>query len=304
MLGIGYSFTSSLLNSVRDAFLAFTGGAVPDGVTFGRGSVASFWDASGNMIIAPANSPRFDHDPVSLTPRGLLIEATGTNLLLNSTATASNWTVDSSVATDLALNALGYFPGVEVASTGVLWSRLKASVDVTGGIPYALTLIYRAGTSGQARVVFSGLPGGESQFSGVAGSSAVSRTDIGTITSATETLLADGLSYLIHLVFTPTSSGALSIGLGPQSSVSGETVIFLGAQISAGADFTSFIPSVGVAGTRGADTPGLTGFSGTHDVLASYGDGTTEKFPGKVLSEGFWPPLNNAHILSLTLSPI
>ncbi len=304
MLGIGYSFASSTLKSVRDVFLQFAGGAMPAGVSFTRASQASFWDAAGNLSIAPLDTPRFDHDPVTLGARGLLIEASASNLLLNSTASAANWTADSSVATDLTLNALGYFPGVDVASTGVMWSRLKASADVTGGVPYALTLFYRAGTSGKARVVFSGLPGGESQYSGTVGALTVSRSDIGPITAASETLLADGLTYMVRLVFTPSSSGALSVGLGPHTAVADETVVFLGAQLSQGTDLTSFIPTAGAVASRAADTPGLTGLSGAHDILASYSDGTTEKFTGQILGEGFWPALGNRHLSSLTLSPL
>src|SRR5581483_3040464 len=53
-------------------------------ITFTRASVGPYFDAPGTMQTAANNVPRFDHDPTTLLPRGLLIEDARTNLLLNS----------------------------------------------------------------------------------------------------------------------------------------------------------------------------------------------------------------------------
>ena len=75
--------------------------ALPASITFTRSSTASYFDKDGVMQTALANAARFDHDPVTLEPLGLLIEETRTNSLLNSaapvtqnvTVTAASWTL-------------------------------------------------------------------------------------------------------------------------------------------------------------------------------------------------------------------
>lgn len=54
------------------------------GGTFARNSVATYYDSTGTLQTASANQPRFDHDPVTHTPKGILIEQSRTNLLLYS----------------------------------------------------------------------------------------------------------------------------------------------------------------------------------------------------------------------------
>jgi hypothetical protein len=48
---------------------------------FSRASDGTYVDATGVLRTATINAPRFDHDPLTGAPRGLLIERTGTNLL-------------------------------------------------------------------------------------------------------------------------------------------------------------------------------------------------------------------------------
>lgn len=53
-------------------------------LTFTRASTATYFDAAGVMQTAAINVPRFDFDPATLQPRGLLMEAQATNLLVRS----------------------------------------------------------------------------------------------------------------------------------------------------------------------------------------------------------------------------
>lgn len=55
--------------------------------TFSRASTATFINSSGLVESASTNVPRFDHDPSTLAPRGLLVEGQATNLITNS----QNW---------------------------------------------------------------------------------------------------------------------------------------------------------------------------------------------------------------------
>lgn len=70
-------FTPSLV-------LDFTQGSMPAGLTFTRNSIATRYNASGILETVAANVPRLDYDPVTLQPRGLLIEEPRTNTVLNS----------------------------------------------------------------------------------------------------------------------------------------------------------------------------------------------------------------------------
>jgi len=52
--------------------------------SFIRASVDSFVNSQGLIEIAPPNTPRFDHDPVTLATKGLLLEEVKTHLVLQS----------------------------------------------------------------------------------------------------------------------------------------------------------------------------------------------------------------------------
>jgi hypothetical protein len=54
--------------------------------SFTRASIATFVNSAGLIEVSPADTPRFDHDPVTGAPKGLLLEAAGTNLLIRSNA--------------------------------------------------------------------------------------------------------------------------------------------------------------------------------------------------------------------------
>ena len=59
-------------------------GALDPRITFTRSSIATVTNSLGLLQTVQANVPRFDYDPVTLAPRGLLIEEARTNLLLRS----------------------------------------------------------------------------------------------------------------------------------------------------------------------------------------------------------------------------
>ena len=49
-----------------------------------RASIATFVNSQGLIEIAPADTPRFDHDPVTCAPKSLLLEEARKNLLIRS----------------------------------------------------------------------------------------------------------------------------------------------------------------------------------------------------------------------------
>jgi hypothetical protein len=64
--------------------LDFRAGVLDTRVVFTRASAGSYYDSTGTLRSAAVNTPRFDTDPATLAPRGLLAEEQRANLLLYS----------------------------------------------------------------------------------------------------------------------------------------------------------------------------------------------------------------------------
>jgi primosomal replication protein N len=114
--------------------------------TFTRASTATFIGSDGLIQTAAINSPRFDHDPVSLICRGLLIEDSRTNLLLNSAVLATQTRTVTAVAHTLSFYGTG---------TVVLSGAHSATVVGTGAYPSRRTLTFTP-TSGSLTLTVTG----------------------------------------------------------------------------------------------------------------------------------------------------
>ena len=233
-------------------------------VTFVRQTGATVTNELGLLERVGNNIPRFEHKYDASTGAvrslGLLIEEQRENILNQSVVTISNWTGGTSNTTysDLSLNALGIFPGVEVTSTtGAAWHRRTTGYNVpfVSGTQYALTFYYREGTSGRARLQLR-YNSQESYVQGpVDGSAWTVQQTLGTVTNVTTTLLDGQSTYKTSYIFTPNFTGVadLGIGVGLEGSA-GVTIIALGAQVEVGAFPTSYIPTTGLPTTRAEDS--------------------------------------------------
>ena len=61
-----------------------TKGVLPSWLTFTGSNKGTYFNSSGVLTQASTNTPRFDYDPVTLSPKGLLIEEARTNVVLYS----------------------------------------------------------------------------------------------------------------------------------------------------------------------------------------------------------------------------
>ena len=76
---------SSLIWTAEPAVdFIFDGRLLDSRISFARPSTATLFDASGTLLSAAINAPRYDHDPVTLAARGLLVEEQRTNYDKNS----------------------------------------------------------------------------------------------------------------------------------------------------------------------------------------------------------------------------
>ena len=90
-------------------------GSLPPGIQFERTTTATYLDRDGFIKIAPINEARFDHDPHTLEPLGLLREDGRTNYIDN-TDLESGWTVGT--AADTFTDSLGVSAQQEKAPDG------------------------------------------------------------------------------------------------------------------------------------------------------------------------------------------
>lgn len=189
------------------------------------------------------------------TRKGVGNEYVATNINPYSEATVANWGGTSGTYTDLVGGYLGVFNGVRAASGGADWHRLGGRLHaVTNGVTYSIMVWVIKGTSGRARLVFR-LNSIESRITGAFGSESVTSTAAGALTlvEATEQTV-NGEDYVIYeCSYTANFTGNLTVDIGPDSFVTGEDIIALGAQTETSPRSTSYIPTAGAAVTRGAD---------------------------------------------------
>ena len=121
---------------------------------FTRLSTGTFVGSNGLIQSAAINTPRFDHDPVTLACRGLLIEESRTNLTVRSddfgagewnqaaqrnlTVTANN-TASPSGATDADLLTVG-----ATTTTYQVVQALPATGNITSGTAYTVSCFFKA----------------------------------------------------------------------------------------------------------------------------------------------------------------
>ena len=118
-------------------------------ITFYRDSVATYYSKEGKLMYATNNEPRFDHDPVTGESKGLMIEGTQTNSIVNSNP--MRWTGNNGVyVVDNAAKAPdGTYSAVkiqDIASTNAIFHGTYQHVSVTNGVAYTISGYFKAGT--------------------------------------------------------------------------------------------------------------------------------------------------------------
>jgi hypothetical protein len=115
--------------------LNFLSGMLDSRITFTRASTATYFDATGTMQTALSNVARFDYDPVTHAPLGLLIEEARTNLVLNGNAAAPT-SGGATIASSTDLSPL-YAPATIYKHT--ITGALNRGVVAVSGLTAATT---------------------------------------------------------------------------------------------------------------------------------------------------------------------
>ena len=295
--------------------LDFSTGTLDPKITFTRSTTGTYVNSSGQIATAAINTPRFDYDPVTLQPRGLLIEEQRTNLLLRSeqfdnavwgiyggsvtanAATSPEGTADADLFTYDTANASH---GVDQVSTVTAAAQTFSVYIKPNGVQWVRLDPYGTASPGTDAVWFD-------IVNGVKGTQHANCT--GTITPAgngwyrltwTATTTAAGITVSIRGASADNSSASF-LGDG----VSG--FYLWGTQLEAGSFATSYIPTAGSQVTRAADqasivapnfAPWYNQSEGTFVVEFSTFKPTTTGATGLVIdaSDG---TINNRHYLGV-----
>lgn len=289
--GNSYSMNGTSYNSFT-SFLSAAGG------TFSRNSVGTYFDASGVLRTASVDTARFDHDPVTLAAKGILIEEGRTNSIRNSAMSGAGtgvWPTNWSASGNNSLTSA-------VVGTGVQNGMAYVDVRVSGTSSGSVGAYYNIYNNGGSAATISAVNGStwthSTYISLIAGS-------VANLTSLTLNAAYFSNSGYINELFTPlnimgtvtstptrfartgTANNASTMGVVPyyQVNAAAGTVVdftlrFAAPQFERGAFATSFIPTSGTVIAREAD-----GFifptgswydqsAGTTYVDASYVSGT------------------------------
>jgi hypothetical protein len=281
-----YTLNGTAYNDLT-SFLGASGG------TFSRASIGTYFDSSGTLQTASSGTPRFDHDPVTHAPKGILIEEARTNVLLNSgadTGWVAGGTTPPTVANSLVIDGI---PCASVTFTNTMASGYlgaRAGRTGLGGAGYASALngqqytpsiwirLSRALIGGESFVVYYtggyGLPGKTVNSSSTSFFGTWAR-----MTLASFTMPGSTVEYPVVYL---------------NSVASDLTVYMARGQFEAGSFPTSYIPTTTAAVTRAADnlTVPTTGgwfttssgsFSGQFQEASAQNTGGTSRVMGSSL---------------------
>lgn len=246
--------------------LNFLSGALDPRVTFTRASTATYFNSAGVMQTSAVDTPRFDYDPVTLQPRGLLIEGARTNLFTYSDQLDNAaWTkVRCSASPNVATGPDGALTADKIVEDTSNNSHVVGrSINFTSGVAYTASMVVEAAGRTQLAFIF---PGGAFTTSRVL-FDLLAVTATVTLGSATATIKnIGGGRYLCTATATATATASAFVELRLSSAGSdtylgdGVSGVYVwGAQLEAGAYATSYIPTTAAAVTRAADAAVMTG---------------------------------------------
>lgn len=138
--------------------IAVDGYTQKSGSWTGRSSTALYINSSGLLATAAIDAPRWSHDPITLSPVGLLIEGAKTNYINNSNG-AAGWSetaavLNLAVATspDGSTNAAEL---VDNATSSGHYTAETSTITFTSGNTYTQSFYLKASTASIAQITFT-----------------------------------------------------------------------------------------------------------------------------------------------------
>jgi len=269
--GSSVAFARAIVGINKTGVISATAGGLES--YLGNGSGILIWGAQLEQASAATDytrnvggvfPPRFDYDPVTLAPRGLLIEEQRVNLLLRSqefdnaawSKLRSSVTANATTAPDGTVTADKLVEDTTASDTHFVLQSQTASSSTT----YTYSVFLKAGERTRASLQDG------------AGSNAIGNFDLsnGTVVStnaATATITNFGNGWYRCTITFTTGAAQTAIncriflvdtGTNTSFTGNGTSGIFIyGAQLEAGAFATSYIPTVASQVTRTADVAAI-----------------------------------------------
>lgn len=250
------------------SFLSAAGG------TFTNDGNGTYYDSSGTLRQGSANTPRFDHDPVTHEAKGILIEESRQNRMFRSAEFDNafwNKSLEGTliVASNVALAPDGTMSADKISAGGINGRHLMLSNgggNVSSGITYAISIYAKAAEQSSfqlsaANACFtSNLYANFNLATGSVGATG------GSILSVQLINIGNGW-YRAILVATANSSACANSGfvfglnnnnptasrLPPYTGDGSSGIYIWGAQMEVGSFATSYIPTTTAAVTRTSD---------------------------------------------------
>lgn len=251
-------------------------------LTFSRASSAMYVTPTGALQSVAADVLRFDHDPVTLAPRGALFESAATNMLTYSQDFAhSFWT--------------GYalkppFVGGATAPDGTATAMTWNCADTPGG----------AGGKRGGILTVDATHTGLSTVSVWLRASAPLTMRFGHSDGTSQTITVP--TKWTRFTYTETLPNTQNRIFMLYEDVNDDIDVYIwGAQTEMSATASSYIATNGGPATRAADLAGLTGLTGTHDVTITYDDNSTQTLSAQTLVPGWWPTLSRPWVKKLVV---
>jgi hypothetical protein len=236
----------------------FCRSALPGGMALSRAGSAGYWDAAGVWQTAGSNLARFDHDPASHAPQGLLIEEARTNRIVTSTGsgaltlsggtatlTEGYGTAPDGTSSSLYVKATGSFPFVFADYWGAADNQT-----------WCLSVFVKKGGNNQFPVLTAWFLGGDTgvKCNRYLNPATGEHGDAGGGDPAVASGLVDcGDWWRYWVVLTNNASGNTGIRWVFVPDSGGEPVEIWGYQAEQGGFPTSYIATGGSAVTRAAD---------------------------------------------------
>lgn len=250
--------------------------ALPTGFTMTRTGSATRVNSSGYIEDVAANNPRFDHDPVSLAAKGLLLEAARTNILPYSEDAATCYIAEAAAfSSNGQTSPKNAVTGDTITASASNARHIGYSSFTGTAATYAYSEFFKQGT---ARYVQLQLVAGTVRY-GV-----ILDTQTGTVTDTNSANSPTGTSYRVeafgngwyrvsvtmtlsattcYAVVAISNSGTPTYDANgnPTFSAAGtETIHLWGGQLELGGFATSYIPNlVGGSTARGNEYADMTG---------------------------------------------
>lgn len=215
-------------------------------ITFTRATTATYYDANGMLKTAAAGIARFDYDPITGYPLGLLIEEQRSNLLnfsesfLTTGGTQNNW-VDTNVNRTSTTNTAPDGTATALQLTAMSANSTIVSSAAVGTSAARTMSVFLKRVTGAGNIQYT--------------------TDNGA-TWITQAITSDWVRY----TFPATTENQI---VGFRIVTSGNAIQIWGAQLEAGSFATSYIKSTTTTATRDADNAVITGtnFTGWYNQI-------------------------------------